>query len=497
MTERDEDSGFLTVIVDTNVLLHGKPIVELPWHELERAAIEVLYVPPVIREIDKLKNQSGRSGKIARQLSSDIRTLLESPGHAVQLRAVRPRLSKRLALESVLEPLHPSLKLDHFDQALINYALQVRSTGADVLLMTDDTICGATARELGLATKFLPEHWKRDSEPDEKDKENAALKAQLKQMRPPEPKVELSFQDGDGKLLQQVEACFTSWPALDEDDIKKLMADVQARCPAVGSFDRSPGRAARDNVSTIAQGLAFGATYVPATQAEIERYQTKDHPNWLDTVRKSFHSLHLALALRERLPQVVPVAANTGDRPALEALVRLQARGSIELRNVKDDGKLGAIEGPITEALQLPLPPTPPRGKIRLNELYRGLIPGIGDLARTWAPPDIARIMRPEIRDADAFYWRKGARHWGTLMELECANWRHGQKPFNFRLWVRSDEDTDVAGALELSVHANNISDAAILRLPVRLRAVRGDTFQRAQELVEELVLSARVQELL
>jgi predicted ribonuclease YlaK len=143
------EKGLLTVIPDANVLIHGKSLSDLPWSELGRSAIEVVFVPPMIRELDKLKNQTGRPNKIARQLSSDIRALIYTPSRRAELRKSQPAVSKRVELQSVTGVLNATLRLDHADQALINYALQLRQNGSDVLLLTDDTICGTTAQEVG------------------------------------------------------------------------------------------------------------------------------------------------------------------------------------------------------------------------------------------------------------------------------------------------------------------------------------------------------------
>lgn len=115
----------LTVVADANVLVHGKSLHDLPWSELGRGAIEVLFVPPVIRELDKLKNQTGRPNKIARQLSSDIRVLLGVAGRCTEVRKARPVVTKRVEIRSINSSMHPALKLDHADQALINYALHL------------------------------------------------------------------------------------------------------------------------------------------------------------------------------------------------------------------------------------------------------------------------------------------------------------------------------------------------------------------------------------
>lgn len=147
----------LIVIPDANVMIHGKSLVDLPWAELGHAHIEVVFVPPMIRELDKLKTQTGRQNKIARQLSSEIRTLITAPGGRAEVRAASPTVFKRVELQPLTDAVSPTLRLEHADQALINYALCLRQEGADVLLLTDDTICGTTAQEVGLPVHFLPE----------------------------------------------------------------------------------------------------------------------------------------------------------------------------------------------------------------------------------------------------------------------------------------------------------------------------------------------------
>ncbi len=90
-----DDARPLVVIPDANVLIHGRPLPDLPWNELGRSSIEVLFVPPVIRELDKLKTQTGRLNRIARQLSSDIRTLIKKQGQRVEIRKSRPAVRAR------------------------------------------------------------------------------------------------------------------------------------------------------------------------------------------------------------------------------------------------------------------------------------------------------------------------------------------------------------------------------------------------------------------
>jgi hypothetical protein len=93
----------------------------------------------------------------------------------------------------VLEALHPALKLDHFDQALINYGLHLQLQGHDVLLLTDDFICSVNAEEVGLPAKLLPDEWRREPEDDEAGKEAQKLKAELARIKASEPQISVEF----------------------------------------------------------------------------------------------------------------------------------------------------------------------------------------------------------------------------------------------------------------------------------------------------------------
>ena len=57
------------------MLIHCKPLNEMPWSELGRDEIEIVYVSSVIREIDNLKIQAGRPNKLVRQVSAETRAL--------------------------------------------------------------------------------------------------------------------------------------------------------------------------------------------------------------------------------------------------------------------------------------------------------------------------------------------------------------------------------------------------------------------------------------
>ena len=495
--ENDTGTRLLTVVPDANVLIHGKSLTELPWAELGRPTIEVLLVPPTIREIDKLKAQTGRPNRIARQLSSDVRALIGAPGGQAQIRNSGPAVSKRVELRpAATEFFHQALRLDHADQALINYCLQLQQAGLDVLLLTDDTICGATASEVGLPIRYLPDSWRREPEPDESEREITRLKAELQRLSAAEPKIKLGFRDEAGLSLSGFEVSLTRWRALTEAELDQLMGDVRRQCPQATSFERQapfPPGMPRAPLSP------FTSHYEPATEAEIEQYKTSGYPNWLESVREALQSLHETLSARTQWPTVVVVASNTGTRPATETLVRIQAQGGFLILNdgSDEDDDANRQGEKASDRVALPLPPRPPRGRTKTVDLfgaYRGLHPETLAMARPVPPLPLLDLTLSKQRESDAFYWRTGRRGWVSVMELECHSWRHGREDLNLVLSLRPPELVETAGALELSVHAHNISDPIIARLPIRIAVEEGSTIEEARAFVEALGRAARAQ---
>ncbi len=486
----------LLVIPDANVLIHGKTLVNIPWSELGRSQIEVLFVPPMIRELDKLKAQTGRPNKIARQLSGDIRKLISAPERRAEVRRAAPAVCKRLELRSAPESLHSALRLDHADQALINYALWLQQEGNDVLLLTDDTICGTTAQEVGLSVHFLPETWLRPPEPDESAKENRRLKAEIQRLSATEPKIELSFRSSEGKLLTEFTSKLTRWSALSDTELDDLMAEVEQLCPQATSFER-PQLGATDALFTQFEQisrlsvLGLASMYEPATEKEIECYKTKDYPNWLDSIRSSLASLHLTLEARAKWPRLVAIIVNSGICPATDTLLTIQAGGEIQLLNDETEEEADKEEqiSAKAESFKLPLPPMPPRGRIKTFDALEGLRNLNADYTGKTVlnMPNIPSVSQFKRRESDIFYWRVGRVDWVRTMELECASWRHGQKPLQFAFKVRPEDQTITSAVIEVSVHAHNIANLQKERLPIRFVYEDGATFDEACKLVRIL----------
>lgn len=142
---------------------------------------------------------------------------------------------------------------------------------------------------------------------------------------------------------------------------------------------------------------------------------------------------------------------------------------------------------------ELPLPPPPPRGRTKTVDplrIYRG--GNARNFATGRSIPLHLPHFSPKPRESDAFYWRVGRRDWAGTMELECASWRHGQDPLQFALRVRPEEQTATSAVIEISIHAHNIADPRMVRLPVRFDYEDGPTLDKGRALVDLLGRSAR-----
>lgn len=492
----------LLVVPDANVLIHGKALVDLPWQELKRDRIEVVFVPPVVRELDKLKNQTGRPNKAARQISSDVRALIGQPEHRVTIGRSKPQLSKRLELRRVEAMLNPVLKADHADHALINYALWLAEQGEDVLLLTDDTICGTTASEVGLAVHFLPETWLRTPEPDEKTKENSRLKAENQRLRAAEPEIEIGFVDGRGEVLTALDVRVERWRELDDGEVAALMETIACECPIATSFDRP--RRATDQMASIIErisstsALAFRDRYEPATPEEIERYRDKEYPEWLADVEEELRTLHEGLLDRTDWPRFGVSLGNVGTRPAAETLLSVVTKGALELRSAEkprttEDEAEGASSR-TSDLPALPLPPRPPRGNLRRYDPLS--IYGSAGVDRH-ALRRSSEILLPHLahkpsRDPGSFYWKSGDSEWQERLELECASWRHAQGRFTISLQLNPDQMQPTRGVVEVAVEAHNLADPARARMPVTIEIDDGDTLEVARSMVGRLGEAAR-----
>ena len=233
--------------------------------------------------------------------------------------------------------------------------------------------------------------------------------------------------------------------------------------------------------------------FTPATDEEIEKYRDEDYPRWLDRCEETLRAHHRTLQAETHVLEFVFLAENSGTRPAVDALVTIEARGGFEIRPPPFDdtdedreGEDDASDSLETGAL-LP-PPVAPRGHWKntaggqpgdllrvLNQVGRSLqdIPGIAypDLDNMNRPFAYPSLIRPASRDPNTFYYKPGRpSEPQASFALECAQWRHDDEaePFVGEIHVPTDRDA-AEGLLVCRIQAANLSKSVTCRIPVRI----------------------------
>jgi hypothetical protein len=137
------------VVPDTNVLLHYKPLDNIPWCELLSVSSVRIFVPlRAVEELDALKYRGhGNTPDRARQAIREL---------SRHLNDARPEIRPGVTVQS--EPLFDSPRASpDADAAILETCLDLASLARDVRIATGDNGIGLRAERLGLRRLLLPD----------------------------------------------------------------------------------------------------------------------------------------------------------------------------------------------------------------------------------------------------------------------------------------------------------------------------------------------------
>lgn len=183
-----------TAVLDSNVILEGLPLAQLPWHEVDSTGpILVLLMPTLLKEIDS-KKSSGRLGALARAFNRLIAPLTASES---LLQLIGEPIKVELAL-SVCNRIdwdkYDNLDRQEGDEKLIAEILHIRDFPIEnVIFISQDIRALALAKQYGITTKHVSETWLRQPDPSPQDKEIAKLKNKVAELSQSEPTFEIAF----------------------------------------------------------------------------------------------------------------------------------------------------------------------------------------------------------------------------------------------------------------------------------------------------------------
>lgn len=481
----------LVLYPDTNVLVHGKAFSSLPWAELGHARIDIVLCRQVIGELDKLKSRGGRTGKLAREWSSRIGTLMAATAMSEVLRE-EPHVTLRLDPGVPnFKPMREGLVLTDGDQAIINQILLARDGGVEAHLLTNDNIAAFTAGGYGVPVLRVPEHWLRAPEADELEKELRKRDAEITRLRAAEPKLRLQFVDNLGNRIERLEMTLKRYLPVPETEVKRLVEAVREAAP-MSKVSTSP----EDEAPVPVPGpfdmsrLGFGGIVSWPTQEDIEHYEAA-YESWIGHVRAKFLRFHDEWNARRQWPVGALIGENEGTRAAEFALIELEAQGSFQLTGVTNEEEAAGRRKASDDWLSLPSRPTPPRPKTSYEQLIEK-IPKVtlGDPIDLPFPHIGALTRKP--RDEDRFYWKLDRNEPSTVLALSCQQWRHRRDPEAFGFLIHGSDEAKISGLITGRASATNLTEAVEVSLPVRVRFEDVETTELAWRLVDDLRRSSR-----
>ena len=224
--------------------------------------------------------------------------------------------------------------------------------------------------------------------------------------------------------------------------------------------------------------------FTPATDDEIASYKDEAYPKWFESCERTLRGLHQFLEVEDGVPTFRFAVTNDGARPAKDALFTIEAKGDFAIMAPKRNDDAKEVK---SKPIALPSPPAPLQGKWRLKpfaDMLQSAIPAAMGVRARLVTPDIAGAISglrdfDRRRDPNGLYWKP---HRPTepvsSLNLECEQWRHGveQELFDGQIYFGTERDF-IAGALECRIHAENLTDIALIRVPVRIQIRQADAY--------------------
>jgi hypothetical protein len=391
------------ILTDTNILLHGKPLQDIPWDRYEKPPITVVVTKTNIRELDRHKDQHPKKHMRdrARRALKQIEQSLASPILRANVKLEVEHRSPKVDFEQYdLDPEHP-------DDTIIASALQSSRDHPDevTVLYSHDVGPRITAQRVGLAVRELPESERLPAEKDEAEVESARLRRELHELRAAAPELSLLIEDEentvnrathgspsepqtDEEIASQVAAALQEFPAIDPDVIPKEEDGIRRR---------DDGRRVLV-IDPDAPRLDPGG--VP--RSELLRYE-RERESYGPLLAKYLRERHAALVARSRVVTLDFTLWNKGGQPADDIHV------DIEVPEYWSSSESG---------IPLPQAPAKPRSPRSRGELLResvanaAVIPSFSGSDFYRGIPDInPRKSGPRIDGQNVRWWVRSLKH--------------------------------------------------------------------------------------
>jgi hypothetical protein len=403
------------VLIDTNVILEGKDLKDLPWDEIDPSGpILVLLLPTLLQEVDS-KKRDGRLGVRARDFNRLVAPLA-SKVDFITVRDENPRVDIAFALCSKIQwHIYDELDPNEGDSRLVAEALHIKNYAKeDLILISQDINPLILSRRQGLSTFHLSESWLAKMEQSPHEKELAKLKRQVADYAKTEPEFEVvASLPNEPPVIYSVER-------LDKGEADALQKKVLEENPRPTQV--------RDQFNHI----GLGGSYDHSLNDRYDKYKTKTVPAFVEHLNEKLELLYGQIPFRFTLKNIGKVRAEN-----LHVEVRC-AHGWLNQRVI--------VSGSYPQA---------PKAK------------------SSFSPPDFSKFHRPDppVGRHEVEVEKISKSH---MFTAQCAEFRQGQLwEFEGVLWL--DPNLEQNTTVVLTVTASNYHGAFkdVLKVPKAIQKAK------------------------
>lgn len=374
------------LFLDTNILLHYKPLREIDWKSVANAkAVRLVLCSPVLDELDDKKNDA-KTAERARSAISQLKQIERAQGH----------VRNDVTLELVSDDEEAN---GNRDAAIIRRVKDYcgEHEGQRMAVVSDDYNMGLRCKTKGVECIELDDQWRKPVE-DENARKARQLQEKLQRLenRLPELSVAAFHTNQNG---EQREFSQTLNPEVPAPDIERELVAVKQKW-----------RKAAPPREPSTRGLAIGFLKQAYEPGEIARYN-KDLEAFYEAYREYMLAVHEAEKERARSIIFDLWLWNSGGQPASEIKVTVSFPDLFSKVLSKEKASWPSP----------PSPPDPPRGKYSaMLGLGKFRIPNITDRLRHLTLPDLHRnVSDPDIRRGSGYKVTVGVR---SLMHKSGCN---------------------------------------------------------------------------
>ncbi|XQA66818.1 PIN domain-containing protein [Xanthomonas sacchari] len=442
---------------DTNFFLQAKTAEQLPWQDLTDAVrVELFLLDEVMGELDRHKaNGNTRPARRARDVFAKLDPLIDDELEELVVKESGPQVVWRLAPFLDSGRTKPTvLDLSTADGRIVEQAVALQQMLGDLAFLSNDRLPRRMAKAVGLSHQKIPDSWLLDPETDDRDKEIAKLKDELRTWSKRSPQLEVQLVS-KGEVIERVEGSICRYRPLSEEFLDDAMQVIEQRHPEESA------------------GVPGQVTVTRA--AAIEKYQ-QERSEWWNKTKEHLKRQTARLNLYHGSVDLTLAVSNSGSAPAEGLSVRAWVEGSMMLVNDVLKNELYTS----SPRLVLPRPPKMERFSMLRQPTFPEHLSRMHDLIR----------MPPEARDLQGFYWDyKDKDHlMCKAAEGTCEDFRHQIRRVELPviLCLPQNED-EPRGCLHVRWSARNLPKAIEKKYPIRLAI----NWQDSDEVVGRLLIDS------